>query len=77
VEGLVGRQPPFHTPVFVLTHHPREPWSWREAPPSSSSPTASSPPNKQANQAAGGRDVLLGGGASVVQQDLAARVVDE
>ena len=25
VEGMVGRRPPFHTPVFVLTHHPREP----------------------------------------------------
>jgi hypothetical protein len=25
VERLVGRQPPYHTPVYVLTHHPRAP----------------------------------------------------
>jgi dihydrofolate reductase len=26
--GWWGDNPPFHTPVFVLTHHPREPWRW-------------------------------------------------
>ena len=41
---LVGRDPPFHTPVFVLTHHPRARARWRAAPRSTSSPTASRRP---------------------------------
>ncbi len=41
--GWWGDDPPFHEPVFVLTHHAREPLEMREARPSASSPTASSP----------------------------------
>jgi hypothetical protein len=41
--GWWGDNPPFHTPVFVLTTIPASPWRWREGPPSSSSPRGSRP----------------------------------
>ena len=42
--GWWGDDPPFHHPVFVLTHHERQPLGMEEAPPSPSSPTASNRP---------------------------------
>src|SRR5215211_4084463 len=41
--GWWGEDPPFHTPVFVLTYHPRRPLEMEAAPPSSSSPMGSRP----------------------------------
>jgi dihydrofolate reductase len=38
-KGWWGANPPYHVPVFVLTHHPRGRWRWRAAPSSISSPT--------------------------------------
>ncbi|CAG0983573.1 hypothetical protein PHYC_01899 [Phycisphaerales bacterium] len=76
-KGWWGTNPPYHVPVFVLTHHPREPLTMdggttfhfvtggiREA-------------YDRAMAAAKGRDVRLGGGANTIRQYLSARLVDE
>jgi dihydrofolate reductase len=75
--GWWGDNPPFHTPVFVLTHHPREPLEMDGATTFTFVTDGIESALEQARQAAGGLDVLLGGGASVIQQYLAAGLVDE
>jgi dihydrofolate reductase len=75
--GWWGDDPPFHMPVFVLTHHPREPLEMAGGTTFIFVTDGIGSALEQANQAAGGQDVLLGGGASVVQQYLAAGLVDE
>jgi dihydrofolate reductase len=75
--GWWGDNPPFHTPVFVLTHHPREPLEMEGGTTFVFVTEGIEAALEQAKQAAGGRDVLLGGGASAVQQYLAAGLVDE
>ncbi|HET8901054.1 MAG TPA: dihydrofolate reductase family protein [Holophagaceae bacterium] len=76
-KGWWGEEPPYHVPVFVLTHHARKPLEMaggtifhfvtggiREA-------------LDRAFEAAGGKDVRLGGGVATVRQYLQARLVDE
>jgi dihydrofolate reductase len=75
--GWWGDNPPFHTPVFVLTHHPREPLEMRGDTTFTFVTDGIESALEQAKQAAGGQDVLLGGGANVVQQYLAAGLIDE
>jgi dihydrofolate reductase len=75
--GWWGEDPPFHTPVFVLTHHPREPLEMEGGTTFIFVTDGTQAALEQAKQVAGGRDVLLGGGANVVQQYLAAGLVDE
>jgi dihydrofolate reductase len=75
--GWWGDNPPFHTPVFVLTHHPREPLEMEGGTTFVFVTDGIESALEQAKQAAGGRDVLLGGGATVVQQYLATGLVDE
>jgi dihydrofolate reductase len=75
--GWWGDNPPYHTPVFVLTHHPREPLEMEGGTTFFFVTDGIESALEQAKQAADGRDVLLGGGASVVQQYLAAGLVDE
>jgi dihydrofolate reductase len=75
--GWWGDNPPFHTPVFVLTHHPREPLEMEGGTTFNFVTDGIESALERAKQAAGGRDVLLGGGANVVQQYLAAGLVDE
>jgi dihydrofolate reductase len=75
--GWWGDNPPFHTPVFVLTHHPREPLEMEGGTTFIFVTDGIESALEQAKQAAHGRDVLLGGGADVVQQYLAAGLVDE
>ena len=75
--GWWGEDPPFHGPVFVLTHHPREPLKMEGGTTFFFVTDGIESALEQARQAAGGRDVLLGGGAKVVRQYLAAGVVDE
>lgn len=68
---------PFHTPVYVLTHHPREPWV---RPGGTVFHFVSDGPERAlelARQAAGSRDIRISGGADVVQQYLNLGVVDE
>jgi dihydrofolate reductase len=75
--GWWGEDPPFHTPVFVLTHHPREPLEMAGGTTFVFVTDGIESAFQQAKQAAGGRDVLLGEGANLVQQYLAAGLVDE
>ena len=75
--GWWGDNPPFHTPVFVLTHHPREPLEMKGGTTFRFVTDGIESALEQAKQAADTRDVLLGGGANVAQQYLAAGLVDE
>jgi dihydrofolate reductase len=75
--GWWGDNPPYHTPVFVLTHHPREPLEMEGGTTFFFVTDGIESAFQQAKQAAGGRDVLLAGGANLVQQYLAAGLVDE
>jgi dihydrofolate reductase len=75
--GWWGDDPPFHTPVFVLTHHPRAPLEMQGGTTFVFVTDGIEFAFEQAKRAAGDKDVLLGGGASVVQQYLAAGLVDE
>jgi dihydrofolate reductase len=75
--GWWGDDPPFHVPVFVLTHHEREPLEMRGGTTFHFVTDGIESALSQAKEAAGGRDVRLGGGASAAQQYLAAGLVDE
>ncbi len=75
--GWWGDRPPFHTPVFVLTHHSRRPLEMEGGTTFFFVTEGVESALGQAKQAAGGRDVLIGGGANVVQQFLSAGLVDE
>src|SRR5664279_3351096 len=46
-DGWWGPEPPYHAPVFVLTHHDSKPSRGRAGPPSTSSPRASTPPTRR------------------------------
>lgn len=76
-EGWWGDDPPFHTPVFVLTHHEREPLRKQGGTTFTFVTDGIESALEQAKEAAGGKDVSLGGGAAVFQQYLAAGLVDE
>ena len=74
--GWWGDNPPFHTPVFVLTHHRREPLVM-EGGTTFHFVDGIHEALEQAKVAAGGKDVRLGGGADVAQQYLKAGLIDE
>jgi dihydrofolate reductase len=76
-EGWWGDDPPFHTPVFVLTHHEREPLEKQGGTTFIFVTDGIESALEQAEQAAGGKHVSLGGGADVAQQYLAAGLIDE
>jgi dihydrofolate reductase len=76
-EGWWGDDPPFHTPVFVLTHHEREPLEKQGGTTFIFVTDGIESALEQAKQAAGDKDVALGGGADVAQQYLAAGRIDE
>ena len=75
-KGWWGANPPFHTPVFVLTHHARPSiemeggttFHFVEASPAEAL--------EAAREAAGDQDVRIGGGATVIRDFVAARLVD-
>ncbi|MBG0828237.1 dihydrofolate reductase [Planomonospora sp. ID67723] len=71
-----GEQPPFRVPVFVVTHHEREPLH-RIGTSFTFVTEGLESAIKQAVEAAEGRDVFLSGGASIVQQAIAAGLLDE
>jgi len=75
--GWWGDDPPFHTRVFVLTHHPRAPLEMQGDTTFVFVTDGIESALEQARLAAGARDVLIGGGADVVQQYLRAGLVDE
>jgi dihydrofolate reductase len=75
--GWWGANPPFHHPVFVLTHHARDPMVMEGGTTFTFVTEGIEEALEQARQAAGGKDVSLAGGASAAQQYLAAGLVDE
>jgi dihydrofolate reductase len=75
--GWWGDNPPFHTPVFVLTHYPREPLSMQGGTTFTFVTDGIKSALEQAVEAAGEKDVVIGGGAKIAQQYLAARLLDE
>jgi dihydrofolate reductase len=74
--GWWGEDPPFHKPVFVLTHHEREPLTLSDTTFTFVTDGIEAA-LEQAREAAGGKDVFIGGGADVINQYLAAGLVDE
>ena len=74
--GWWGEEPPYHAPVFVLTHHPREPVEM-EGGTTFYFVDGFRPALEQALAAAGDETVTIAGGASAVRQGLQAGVIDE
>jgi dihydrofolate reductase len=74
--GWWGEDPPFHMPVFVLTHHQREPLTLSDTT-FTFVTVGIETALEQARSAAVEKDVLIGGGADVINQYLAAGHVDE
>jgi dihydrofolate reductase len=75
-EGWWGDDPPFHSPVFVLTSHPREPLVKGDTTFTFVTDGIESA-LEQARAAAGDGGILISGGANVIQQSLRAGAVDE
>jgi dihydrofolate reductase len=75
-QGWWGEDPPFHKPVFVLTHHKREPLTLADTTFTFVTDGIAAA-HAHAREAAGDRDVLIGGGADVINQFLAAGLIDE
>lgn len=75
--GWWGEDPPFHLPVFVLTHHPREPVEFKGGTSFTFVTDGISAALEQAREAANGMDVSVSGGAGVAKQYLAAGLLDE
>lgn len=75
--GWWGEEPPYHVPVFVLTHHAREPLSMRGATTFTFVTDGIASALSQARAAAGNKDVAIAGGAHTVQQYLAVGMLDE
>ena len=75
--GWWGQNPPYHHPVFVLTHHPREPLVCEGGTTFTFVTGGIDSALDQARQAAGRKDVSLAGGAQAARQYLDADLVDE
>lgn len=75
--GWWGDEPPYHVPVYVLTHHPRPSLTMQGGTTFHFVTEGIHAALAQAKAAAGGLDVRLGGGVSTVRQYLQARLVDE
>jgi dihydrofolate reductase len=75
--GWWGDTPPFHHPVYVLTHHARPPVPMEGGTTFHFVTDGVESALAQARTAAAGKDVLVGGGASTIQQYLAAGLLDE
>ena len=75
--GWWGDEPPYHTPVFVLTHHPRSTLDMAGGTEFHFITEGIHAALEQARLAAGGRDVRVGGGVSTIRQYLQAGLIDE
>lgn len=75
--GWWGDEPPYHTPVFVLTHHPRAPLVMKGGTVFHFVTGGIHEALQRARDAANGLDIRLGGGVSTVRQYLEARLVDQ
>jgi len=76
-KGWWDDEPPFHAPVFVLTHHPREPLAMKGGTTFTFVTGGIEEAVAQARAAAGDGEVAVAGGASAIQQSLAAGLLDE
>jgi dihydrofolate reductase len=76
-DGWWGDEPPFHAPVFVVTHHAREPLPKDGGTTFTFVTDGVESAIDQARAVAGEKDVQISGGASVIQQALTAGVLDE
>ena len=76
-KGWWGEEPPYHTPVFVLTHHARKPLEMKGGTTFHFVTAGVHAALEQAKQAAGSKDVRLGGGVATVREYLKARLIDE
>jgi dihydrofolate reductase len=76
-KGWWGEEPPYHVPVFVLTHHPRAPLRMKGGTEFRFVTGGIHAALQQAGEAAGELDVRLGGGVSTIRQYLQAGLVDE
>jgi dihydrofolate reductase len=76
-EGWWGDTPPFHVPVFVLTHHPRETLVMQGGTSFVFVTDGIESAYEEARAAAGDNDIVVAGGASIVQQALRAGLLDE
>lgn len=76
-KGWWGSNPPYHTPVFVLTHHARTPIEMEGGTTFHFVTGGIREAYDLAMQAAGGKDVRVGGGAQTVRQYLEAGLIDE
>jgi dihydrofolate reductase len=75
--GWWGDDPPFHVPVFVLTHHPRESFEMDGGTTFHFVTDGIGSAIAQARDVAGDQDVSIGGGAATVHQTIAAGLLDE
>jgi dihydrofolate reductase len=75
--GWWGSNPPYHVPVFVLTHHARKPIEMEGGTTFHFVTEGIEEALRRAKQAAGAKDVRLGGGTETIRQYLRARLVDE
>jgi dihydrofolate reductase len=76
-DGWWGDDPPFHTPVFIVTHHAREPVAKQAGTTFHFVTDGIEAALEHAREAAGGKDVAVAGGANVAQQYLRAGLIDE
>ena len=76
-KGWWGDEPPYHTPVFVLTHHARAPIPMKGGTTFHFVTGGIHAALKRARDAAGGKDIRIGGGVSTVRQYLSERLIDE
>ena len=75
--GWWGANPPYHYPVFILTHHPRDPVEMEGGTTFHFVTNGIESALEQAKKAASGKDVMLWGGGNIAQQYLAAGLLDE
>jgi dihydrofolate reductase len=76
-KGWWGEEPPYHVPVFVLTHHARKPIEMKGGTTFHFVTEGIDEALRRAKQAAGSRDVRIGGGVATIRAYLRAGLVDE
>lgn len=76
-KGWWGTNPPYHTPVFVLSHHARAPIAMEGGTTFHFVTDGIHAALRRATEAAGGKDIRIGGGAATIRQYLSAGLIDE
>jgi dihydrofolate reductase len=76
-KGWWGGNPPYHVPVFVLTHHPRAPLAMEGGTTFHFVTEGIHEALRRAREAANGKDIRVGGGVATIQQYLRAGLIDE